>query len=54
LAFDQAHGTSDGGAMLLSAANRRFGNGLIESLSLGDRLKTGHLWSVQNRPLWMA
>jgi type IV secretion system protein VirB9 len=21
---------------------------------LGDRLKTGHLWSVQNRPLWMA
>ena len=23
-------------------------------LTLGDRLKTGHLWSVQNRPLWMA
>jgi hypothetical protein len=22
--------------------------------ALGDRLKTGHLWSVQNRPLWMA
>ena len=21
---------------------------------LGDHLKTGHLWSVQNRPLWMA
>ena len=33
LAFDQAHGTSDGGAILLSAANRRFGDGLIESLS---------------------
>jgi hypothetical protein len=33
LAFDQAHGSSDGGAILLSAANRRFGDGLIESLS---------------------
>ena len=33
LAFDQAHGTSDGGAILLLAANRRFGDGLIESLS---------------------
>ena len=32
LAFDQAHGTSDGGAILLTAANRRFGDGLIESL----------------------
>ena len=21
---------------------------------LGDHLKTGHLWSLQNRPLWMA
>jgi hypothetical protein len=26
----------------------------IGSGGLGDRLKTGHLWSVQNRPLWMA
>jgi hypothetical protein len=33
LAFDQAHGSSDGGAILLSAANGRFGDGLIESLS---------------------
>ena len=33
LAFDQAHGSNDGGAILLSAANRRFGDGLIESLS---------------------
>ena len=33
LAFDQAHGSSDGGAILLSAANRRFVDGLIESLS---------------------
>ena len=33
LRFDQAHGTSDGGAVLLSAANRRFADGLIESLS---------------------
>jgi transposase len=22
--------------------------------SLGDHLKTGHLWSLQNRPLWMV
>jgi len=43
LAFDQAHGTSDGGAILLSAANRRFGDGLIESLSacLHDRRQQG-------------
>ena len=34
LAFDQAHGSSDGGAILLSAANQRFGDGLIESLSV--------------------
>jgi hypothetical protein len=33
LAFDQALGSSDGGAILLSAANRRFDDGLIESLS---------------------
>ena len=33
LAFDQAHGSSDGGAILLAAANRRFSDGLIESLS---------------------
>ncbi len=33
LSFDQVHGSSDGGAILLSAANRRFGAGLIESLS---------------------
>ena len=33
LSFDQAHGSSDGGAILLSAANQRFGDGLIESLS---------------------
>ena len=45
LAFDQAHGTSDGGAMLLSAANRRFGNGLIESLSasLPDARQPGNV-----------
>ncbi|MDR3409811.1 MAG: TonB-dependent receptor [Formivibrio sp.] len=24
------------------------------NLGLGDHLKTGHLWSLQNRPLWMA
>jgi hypothetical protein len=23
-------------------------------LGLGGHLKTGHLWSLQNRPLWMA
>ncbi len=33
LAFDHAHGSSDGGAILLSAANRHLGKGLIESLS---------------------
>lgn len=33
LSFDHAHGSSDGGAILLSAANRRFGAGLIEFLS---------------------
>jgi hypothetical protein len=33
LSFDHVHGSSDGGAILLSAANRRFGAGLIESLS---------------------
>jgi hypothetical protein len=22
--------------------------------ALGDHLKTGHLWSLQNRPLWMV
>jgi hypothetical protein len=33
LLFDQTDGTSDGGAILLSAANQRFGTGLIESLS---------------------
>src|ERR1035437_10353420 len=33
LAFGQAHGSSDGGAILLSASNQRFGDGLIESLS---------------------
>jgi len=27
LAFDQAHGSSDGGGILLSAANQRFGDG---------------------------
>jgi len=34
LAFDQLHGSSDGGAILLSAASRRFGDG-FESLSRG-------------------
>lgn len=33
LTFDQAHGSSDGGAVLLAAANRRYDKGLIESLS---------------------
>ena len=33
LSFDHVHGSSDGGAILLSAANRRFCAGLIESLS---------------------
>jgi hypothetical protein len=28
LAFDQAHGSSDGGAILLSAANQRYNDGL--------------------------
>jgi hypothetical protein len=28
--FDQTQGSSDGGAILLAAGNRRFGNGLIE------------------------
>jgi hypothetical protein len=30
LSFDQALGSSDGGAVLLAAANRRYGAGLIE------------------------
>ena len=28
--------------------------GFCVALLLGDHLKTGHLWSLQNRPLWMA
>lgn len=45
LAFDQALGSSDGGAILLSAANRRFGNGLIEflSASLPDAQQQGEV-----------
>jgi len=31
--FDQTQGTSDGGAILLEASNRRFGNGFIEGLT---------------------
>ena len=27
---------------------------LSSVLRLGDHLKSGHLWSLQNRPLWMA
>jgi transposase-like protein len=26
----------------------------VSASTLGDHLKTGHLWSVQNRPLCMA
>jgi hypothetical protein len=37
--FDQTHGSSDGGAVFLAAANRRYGDGLIEAMtrSLDDR-----------------
>jgi len=31
--FDQTQGSSDGGAILLAAANRRYGNGLIEAMA---------------------
>jgi len=34
------------------------GNGYSDNydivVGLGDHLKTGHLWSLQNRPLWMV
>ena len=41
--FDQTHGSSDGGAVLLSAANRRYGDGLIEAMTeyLDDRRQPG-------------
>jgi hypothetical protein len=26
----------------------------LKATVLGDHLKSGHLWSLQNRPLWMA
>jgi hypothetical protein len=29
-------------------------NGMACGVNLGDHLKTGHLWSLQNRPLWMV
>jgi hypothetical protein len=32
--FDQAQGSSDAGAVLLAAANRRYGDGLLEGLAL--------------------
>jgi hypothetical protein len=31
--FDQARGSGDGGAILLAAANGRYGDGLIEALA---------------------
>jgi len=41
--FDQTHGSSDGGAVLLSAANRRYGAGLIEAMTecMDDRRQSG-------------
>ena len=41
--FDQTEGTSDGGAILLEASNRRFGNGFIEGLTacFEDRRQAG-------------
>ena len=41
--FDQTQGTSDGGAILLEASNRRFGSGFIEGLTacLLDRRQAG-------------
>jgi hypothetical protein len=29
-------------------------NTQLQYACLGDHLKTGHLWSLQNRPLWMV
>ena len=41
--FDQTQGTSDGGAILLEASNRRYGNGFIEGLTacFHDRRQAG-------------
>ena len=41
--FDQTQGSSDGGAILLEASNRRYGNGLIEGLTacFQDRRQAG-------------
>jgi len=34
LLFDQVQGSRDAGAVLLAAANRRYGGGLLEGLAL--------------------
>ena len=41
--FDQTQGSSDGGAILLDASNRRYGDGLIEGLTgcFQDRRQAG-------------
>lgn len=54
LSFDQAHGSSDGGAVLLSAANRRFCDGLIESMSacLPDARQQGKVDHQLTELMW--
>jgi len=51
-AFDHSHGSSDGGAILLVAANQRFGDALIESLSscLQDARQQGRVDHALTEP----
>ena len=50
--FDQHQGSSDGGAILLKAANRRYG--LIEALAscLQDERQAGKIEHTLNRNPW--
>jgi hypothetical protein len=46
------HGESDAAILAQELFNYSDSNGI--AARLGDHLKTGHLWSLQNRPLWMV
>jgi hypothetical protein len=52
LSFDQTHGSSDGGAILLSAANQRYNQqvGLIETMAPVCRIRVSPARSITNWP----